>query len=320
MKKIDVEELFNDFKKKDRRALSRIISLIENNFYKIQKKFYLLLDPTRKSYIIGVTGAPGAGKSSLINMLIEAFRNEGKSVGVIAVDPTSHRTGGAFLGDRIRMQAHTLDDKVFIRSMGSRNGKGGLSLYTPLVIKLLESYGFDIIIVETVGIGQEDIEIFKLSDTGILVVTPESGDDIQLIKAGNLEEADIIVINKSDREGADKLYKEFKRELGNAKNFYGFTPVILKVSSLRKEGISDLVKALLEHKKFLEEKGLFEKKRKERNISLFFLLMEHEIKEKLRSESGLLREIEEGMIDPFTAMGKAMDIMCKQGGDDVKRD
>ncbi len=306
----EIEKLLKAFKKKDKRALSRLITLIENNFYKIQKKFYLLLDATQKSYIIGVTGAPGAGKSSLINVLIEAFRKEGKSVGVIAVDPTSHRTGGAFLGDRIRMQAHTLDEGVFIRSMGSRDGKGGLSLYTPLAIRLLDAFGFDIIIVETVGIGQEDIEIFKLSDTGILVVTPESGDDIQLIKAGNLEEADIIVINKADREGADKLYRQFVRELGNIRNSYGFNPIILKVSALHKEGVSDLIKALYVHREFMEKEHLFEKKRKERNLSLFYILLDHDIKEKLRATPEFLKKIEEGKTDPFTGVKEGIKIIC----------
>ncbi len=307
----EIDKLFEDFKNKDKRALSRLITLIENNFYKIQKKFYLLLDAAQKSYIIGVTGAPGAGKSSLINVLIDAFRKEGKSVGVIAVDPTSHRTGGAFLGDRIRMQAHALDEKVFIRSMGSRNGKGGLSLYTPLAIRLLEAYGFDVIIVETVGVGQEDIEIFNLSDTGILVVTPEAGDDIQLIKAGNLEEADIIAINKADREGADKLYREFRRELGSVQNSYGFTPIVLKVSALHKEGIEELIDAIYTHKRFMEENQIFEKKRRERNLSLFYLLLEHRIKEKLKSEGDLVEKVESGSIDPFTGVESAMDIICK---------
>ncbi len=307
----DFDKLFESFKNKDKRALSRLITLIENNFYKIQKKFYLLLDSPPKSYIIGVTGAPGAGKSSLINVLIDEFRKEDKSVGVIAVDPTSHRTGGAFLGDRIRMQAHALDEKVFIRSMGSRDGKGGLSLYTPLAIRLLDAYGFDVIIVETVGIGQEDIEIFKLSDTGILVVTPESGDDIQLIKAGNLEEADIIVINKSDREGADKLFQEFKRELGGIKNSYGFSPIVLKVSALHKEGLSELKEALYLHREFMKDHNLFEKKRKERNLSLFYLLLEHTIKEKLDTEEGLIREIGNGTLDPFSGVETAMKIICK---------
>ena len=306
----DLEILFEDFKKKDRRALSRLITLIENNFYKIQKKFYLLLDATQKSYIIGVTGAPGAGKSSLINVLIETFRKNGKTVGVIAVDPTSHRTGGAFLGDRIRMQTHTLDEGVFIRSMGSRGGKGGLSLYTPLAIRLLDAFGFDIIIVETVGIGQEDIEIFKLSDTGILVVTPESGDDIQLIKAGNLEEADIIVINKADREGSDKLYRQFIRELGDTKNSYGFNPIVLKISALHKEGISELIDALYKHKIFMEERHLFEKKRKERNLSLFYLLLDHNIKDKLKNAPGLIEKIEQGVIDPFTGIERGIKIIC----------
>ena len=306
----EIDEIFERFKNKDKRALSRLITLIENNFYKIQKKFYLLLDSHQKSYIIGVTGAPGAGKSSLINILIEEFRREGKSVGVIAVDPTSHRTGGAFLGDRIRMQRHTLDEQVFIRSMGSRNGKSGLSLYTPLAIRLFEAYGFDVIIVETVGIGQEDIEIFKLSDTGILVVTPESGDDIQLIKAGNLEEADIIVINKADREGADKLYREFVREMGSVKNSYGFTPLIVKVSTTKKEGISELINALYTHRKFMIQTNLFERKRKERNLFLFYLLLEHNIKEILKNKNDFLKNIENGKINPFIGVEKALNIIC----------
>lgn len=307
---IDIDELFESFRKKDKRALSRLITLIENNFYKIQKKFYLLLDSSQKSYIIGITGAPGAGKSSLIDVLISEFRKEKKSVGVIAVDPTSHRTGGAFLGDRIRMQSHTLDENVFIRSMGSREGRGGLSLYTPLAIRLLDTYGFDVIIVETVGVGQEDIEIFKLSDTGILVVTPESGDDVQLIKAGNLEEADIIAINKADRDGADKLYKEFKRELGDVKNSYGFKPVIVKVSALRKEGFSELIEAIYRHREFMKSHNLFDRKKRERNLSLFYLLIEHNIKERLKYHESFLKSVEKGDIDPFIAFSKAMEIIC----------
>jgi LAO/AO transport system kinase len=188
----------------DRRMVARAISLIENEDVNKNSILSELYPHTGKAYVIGITGAPGSGKSSLVDRLLATLRQRGLTVGVIAVDPTSPFTGGAILGDRIRMQEHALDKDIFIRSMGTRGSLGGLSRATKDAIQVLDAFGKDIVVVETVGVGQSEVDIIKYADTTLVVLTPASGDSVQTIKAGIMEIADVFVVNKADLAGADR--------------------------------------------------------------------------------------------------------------------
>lgn len=216
---------------------------------------------------MGITGPPGAGKSTLLDKLIKEARREGLIVGVIAVDPTSPFTGGALLGDRIRMQRHSTDPGVFIRSMATRGSLGGLSKATNDAIKILDAYGCDVIFVETVGVGQIEVDIVKTADTVVLVTIPGLGDDVQTIKAGLMEIADIFVVNKADREGADITYFELTLALDLEKEKWekiGWKPPIIETVGTTGKGVKELWEKIKEHKKFLEESGKLAEKRRTR--------------------------------------------------------
>jgi LAO/AO transport system kinase len=227
----------------DRRALARAITLVESGRAHSAPLLRALYARAGAAVTIGVTGFPGAGKSSLVDRLIEAYRTRGKTVGVIAVDPSSAFSGGAILGDRIRMMRHTGDPGVFIRSMATRGHLGGLARAAGEVQELLDAAGFDVVIVETVGVGQSEVDIARLADATLVVLVPGMGDDIQAIKAGILEIADLFVINKADRDGADKLVSELQHMMmlgGDA----GVRPPILKTVATRGEGVLELVLAI----------------------------------------------------------------------------
>ena len=196
--------------KGDIRAAARLMRYIDDEVASAREELKNLFPHTGRAHIIGLTGAPGTGKSTLVDTLIQAFRDKGKTVGVIAVDPTSPFTGGAILGDRIRMQRHSLDPDVFIRSLATRGNLGGLSRSTHEIVDVMDAMGKDVILVETVGVGQDEVEIVRLAHTNIVVLIPGMGDEIQAIKAGILEVGDIFVINKSERDGADKTVREME--------------------------------------------------------------------------------------------------------------
>jgi len=232
--------------KGDRRYLAKAISLVENNdpqAEEILSKLSKFNRSNSKSVVIGITGPPGTGKSTLVDQIIKSFRTSQKSIGVIAIDPTSPFSGGAILGDRIRMKKHSLDEKVFIRSMAVRSGYGGISSSTNKVISLLQSSRKDIIIVETVGAGQSDTEIIKISDVVVVVLIPGLGDEIQIMKAGLLEIADIYVVNKSDLDGSDQLASELELgiSINPSSNSY---PSVVKTSSKNNEGLDSLMEIL----------------------------------------------------------------------------
>ncbi|ABR30448.1 transporter [Thermosipho melanesiensis] len=227
-----MKELLTRLKEKDQKALARLITYVENN---LENSF---IDDlwTNNSKVIGITGSPGAGKSSLVNSLITEMRKSNKTVGVIAVDPTSPFTGGAFLGDRVRMKNHFLDPGVYIRSMGSGNSLGGLNEGIFDVIKLMDAYGFDYIIVETVGAGQSEIDIVNVSDVVVLVLSPGTGDEIQLLKAGIMEIGDVYVINKADLDGAASL----KIQLEHTLSFSNFQKKIIETVATSGKGVKKL--------------------------------------------------------------------------------
>jgi LAO/AO transport system kinase len=213
-----------------------------------------LRDRTGKAYVVGFTGAPGTGKSTLVDALVAHLRKQDRAVAVVATDPNSPFTGGAILGDRIRMQRHALDPKVFIRSMGARGHLGGLSLATREAIRLLGAFGFDPVILETVGVGQSELEVAAVADTTVVVLTPNLGDGVQMIKAGILEIADVFVVNKADLEGHQRVAIELRSMLSLAPKS-AWKPPIVATSAARQEGITELWAAIESHRKHLESTG-----------------------------------------------------------------
>lgn len=240
----------------DIRTVARVISDIDDKAPKVKEVLRELYPHTGRAYVIGITGAPGVGKSTLVDRLLVYLRKEQKSIGILAIDPTSPFSGGAILGDRIRMQRHNSDDEVFIRSMATRGHFGGLTHSTRSAIDVLDAMGKDYIIVETVGVGQDEVEIARNAHSTIVVVIPGMGDDIQAIKAGVLEAGDIFVINKSDREGSDMTMKDLRSMIDTGHDIKGnndWIPPILKVEALNDIGIKDLIDRIMEHRSYLCE-------------------------------------------------------------------
>ena len=233
----------------DRRALSRLITVLENTDDRLPTILADLLTAGRGAHLVGVTGPPGGGKSTLIETLTAEWRSAGRAVGVLAVDPSSPLTGGAILGDRIRMMSHSADTDVFIRSMASRGVLGGLAATTWLAAAALDAAGFDPIVIETVGAGQSEVEVAALADTTVVVEVPERGDEVQAIKAGLLEVADLVVVNKGDRPGADRAARQLRAMLSPAGGrIRRAAPPVLVTSALERTGITELVVAVDRHR------------------------------------------------------------------------
>jgi LAO/AO transport system kinase len=243
-----------------RRDLARLISLIEDEDADASEALSQLYKHTGKAHIIGVTGPPGSGKSSLITKLTAEFRKRDNTIGIVCVDPSSPFTGGALLGDRIRMQEHSLDKEVYVRSMGTRGHLGGLARATSGAVRAIDAFGKDIIFVETVGAGQAEVEVIDIAQTVIVTDVPGSGDDIQAIKAGIMEIADIFVVNKMDFDGADKKVTEINAMLDIDPREKPWRPPVLLTNSRTGDGIPELADKLLEHLQFLKKSGLLEEK------------------------------------------------------------
>ena len=235
----------------DRRAIAKAISMIENEDPKIGDIISQLYPKTGNAFVVGITGPPGTGKSTLINSLIENYRKLNKKIGVLAIDPSSPITGGSLLGDRLRMNTHNLDPNVYIRSMSSGNKSGGLSKYTRRSLSILDASGLDLIIVETVGAGQSEVDILKITDAVVIVLMPELGDDIQIYKAGLMEIGDIFVVNKSDLDGSDQMYTKILTA-SKQKND-NWMPKVIKTTSIDGSGIDDLIHSITEREKFLKD-------------------------------------------------------------------
>jgi LAO/AO transport system kinase len=241
------------------------MTVVENRQVGYREALRLTAPLTGRSHVLGVTGPPGAGKSTLVSALIKHYRAEGKTVGVVAVDPTSAISGGALLGDRIRMLSFYQDPGVFVRSMATRGRLGGLAAATADVMRVMDAFGRDVVIIETVGVGQDEISIAGLADTTLLVEVPGMGDDVQALKAGVLEIADVLVINKADREGADRLANHIKttmRLLPQVED--AWSPPIVKTVAHEAQGIDELAAALEKHRAYLEERGRLQSDRRER--------------------------------------------------------
>jgi len=264
----------------DIRAASRLMRDIDDRMPNAMEELKKIYPKTGNAYIIGITGPPGSGKSSLVDKAVEILRKEGKTVGIIAVDPTSPFTGGAILGDRIRMQRHSIDTGVFIRSVATRGSLGGLSRSTNDIIKVMDAMGKDIIIVETVGVGQDEVDIVNTAHTSVVVLVPGQGDDIQAIKAGILEIGDIFVINKCEREGADRLERELRATLEmNPQREDGWIPLIFKTEAVLGKGIFELVYGMYRHREKLMASDSFQKKTLERTKWEFLCILDSELRD-----------------------------------------
>jgi LAO/AO transport system kinase len=238
----------------DVRTVARLIRDIDDKVPEVREVLKDLYSHTGKTYVIGITGAPGVGKSTLVDQMVSHYRRLGKTVGVLAVDPTSPFSGGAILGDRIRMQRHSLDDGVFIRSLATRGHFGGLTQSTRSAIDVLDAMGKDYVIVETVGVGQDEVDVAKSAQTTVIMVIPGMGDDIQAIKAGILEAGDIFVINKADREGADKTFNELHQMIGMGYKRYEdgqWKPPIIKAEAAFDRGVTELLEEIEKHRDYL---------------------------------------------------------------------
>ena len=299
-----VAELLNGSKL----AIARAITAVENEYEHATEIMQALYPHTGHAYIIGITGPPGAGKSTLTDKLTKEYRSRGKTVGIIAVDPSSPFSGGAILGDRIRMNELTMDDGVFIRSMATRGSLGGMSRKTAEVVKILDAAGKDIIIIETVGVGQSEVDIVKTADTTLVVLVPGLGDDIQAIKAGILEIGDVFAINKADREGVERLNLEIEMmlDLDQAENKW--RPKVMRTIASQNEGVCELVNAIEEHATHMIKSGLIQRRRFERTRTEILAMLDEAIKIYLMQKvagskfESLTMEVNQRKNDPYSAV------------------
>ncbi|MBB2942076.1 LAO/AO transport system kinase [Actinoplanes lutulentus] len=261
----DVPSLVAKARQGDPRSVARLISLVENGDPALPQVAAAMAPWAGRAQVIGLTGAPGVGKSTTTNELVRALRETGARVGVLAVDPSSPFTGGAILGDRIRMQDHSADSGVYIRSMSTRGQLGGLSAATPQAVRVLEGAGCDVVLVETVGVGQAEVEIASLADTTLVLLAPGMGDAIQAVKAGVLEIADVFVINKSDRPGADATFRDIQGMLALGDRGPGdWRPQVTRAVAVKGEGLDDVVAAIGKHREWLESTGNLQVRRERR--------------------------------------------------------
>ncbi|HEV7203556.1 MAG TPA: methylmalonyl Co-A mutase-associated GTPase MeaB [Jatrophihabitans sp.] len=307
---VDVAGLVDRARGGEPRAVARLISLVENDSPVLREVAAALAPHGGHAQVVGLTGSPGVGKSTSTSALVTALRAADKRVGVLAVDPSSPFSGGALLGDRVRMQDHATDDGVFIRSMASRGQLGGLSAAVPQALRVLDATGCDVVLVETVGVGQAEVEIASLADTTLLVVAPGFGDGIQAAKAGIIEIADIFVVNKADRDGADQVVRDLRymQSLGGKHSTAGaWRPPIVKTVAARAEGVDDVIAAIEKHRGWMEEHGELDRRRRIRAAAEIEAIALGTVRQKFAEVHGSTAldtaagRVVAGSTDPYTA-------------------
>ncbi|MGA5445058.1 methylmalonyl Co-A mutase-associated GTPase MeaB [Streptomyces umbrinus] len=305
----DVASLVTQAREGRPRAVARLISLVEGASPQLREVMAALAPLAGNAYVVGLTGSPGVGKSTCTSALVTAYRRQGKRVGVLAVDPSSPFSGGALLGDRVRMSDHASDPGVYIRSMATRGHLGGLAWAAPQAIRVLDAAGCDVVLVETVGVGQSEVEIASQADTSVVLLAPGMGDGIQAAKAGILEIGDVYVVNKADRDGADATARELNHMLGlgESRGPGDWRPPIVKTVAAREEGIDEVVEALEKHRAWMEERGVLAERRLARASREVETIAVTALRERIadlhgdRRLSALAERIVAGALDPYRA-------------------
>ena len=314
----DLDDLVARLRTRLPRAVARAISIVERGGAPAAELLSRVFPLTGRARVVGITGPPGAGKSTLVDRLAQECRRRGETVGILCVDPTSPFTGGALLGDRIRMQGLATDKDVFIRSMATRGAMGGLARATRDAADLLDAAGFDWVLIETVGVGQDEVEVVATVDTVLVVTVPGLGDDIQAIKAGILEIADIFVINKSDRDGADRVARdlEMMMSLGHPSRSLGWMPPVLRTVASRGEGVPELLAEIARHREFLTASHEMESRHRAQLKLRVETILKARVLAEAEQHAGLDREIERGhaeRIDPYALSDKLFTGLLKAG-------
>ncbi len=314
MAQTKLDLLLERFAQHDRIALARLITLVENRAAQVSSVMERIYAQTGHAYIIGVTGAPGAGKSTLVNRLITKYRSQGKLVAVVAIDPSSPFSGGAVLGDRVRMTDHYNDAGVYIRSLSTRGYHGGLSRAALEIVKLLDAFGFDMIILETVGVGQTELSVMDLADTTLVVTVPEGGDGVQVMKAGLNEIADLFVVNKADRDGADRIKAELELSV-HLRPAGGWRPPVVMTQASADVGIDALITQIERHRAYLAEHRDAARE-SERRTREFMEVLASEIEERttralrqgaVNGAQRLIEGVREGTLNPYSAVRKVVE-------------
>jgi LAO/AO transport system kinase len=320
-RRLDIGDLVFGAQQGQPRAVARLISLIEDGAPELRDVAAALASYTGRAQVVGITGPPGAGKSTSINVLVTALRVTGKKVGVLAVDPSSPFSGGALLGDRVRMQDHATDDGVFIRSMATRGHLGGIAAATPQALRVLDAAGCDVVLVETVGVGQSEVEVVSLADTTVVLLAPGMGDGIQAVKAGILEVADVFVVNKADRDGTDQTVRDLRYMISlgrQGKEGPSWRPPIVRTVATKAEGVDDVIGAIAEHRVWIDGHGELDARRQRRAEAEIEAIALAQLRAKLGDVRrgklllpGLAKQVVMGELDPYRA---ADELLAAFGG------